>query len=188
MADNRRRSDMDWARLIFVISCFAPLFVLWALQGTPLIPDVWFASVLVVGLALAPTAFLYARLRVARKRRDKVPLSVGSVEDHRDHILVYLFAMLLPFYAPHFTTWREFAAAVVALLFIVFLFWHLDFHYMNLLFAFRGYRVYSVYPPDGNRLSGVEPTVLLTRRTGLRPGVQIDAYRISRSVYVEMTT
>jgi hypothetical protein len=32
----------------------------------------------------------------------------------------------------------------------VFLFWHLNLHYMNLLFAALGFRVFTVYPPaDG---------------------------------------
>ena len=101
-------------------------------------------------------------------------------------ILVYLFAMLLPFYSEDIGTWRDLAATIAALAFIVFLFWHLNLHYMNLLFAIRGLRVFTVYPPaDGNPLTGKTRQALITRRLSLAPGEQIVAYRVSDTVYLE---
>ncbi|MDQ7088938.1 MAG: hypothetical protein Q9Q13_14260 [Acidobacteriota bacterium] len=37
---------------------------------------------------------------------------MATAEDHRDHILVYLFAMLLPFYSEDLATWRDLGATV----------------------------------------------------------------------------
>ena len=94
--------------------------------------------------------------------------------------------MLLPFYSEDLGTWRDLGATVAALAFIVFLFWHLNLHYMNLLFAALGYRVFTVYPPaDGNPLTGKTRQALITRRVSLAPGARIVAYRVSDTVYLE---
>lgn len=78
--------------------------------------------------------------------------------------------MLLPLYAMELDTWRDLATVLEALGFIVFLFWHLNLHYMNLLFAACGYRVFTVYPPaDANPLSGRASQVLITPRSRCQP-------------------
>jgi hypothetical protein len=46
--------------------------------------------------------------------------------------------MAMPFYADTLAPWRTLAAAMPALGFMVFLFWHLNLHYMNILFAVLG--------------------------------------------------
>ena len=137
-------------------------------------------------MVFVPNAFLWLRIRTAKKQDDKRELTVGTADDHRDHILVYLFAMLLPFYSEAIGTWRDLGATVAALAFIVFLFWHLNLHYMNLLFAALGFRVFTVYPPaDGNPLTGKTRQALITRRVSLACGERIVAYRLSDTVYLE---
>ena len=61
-------------------------------------------------------------IRAFSERRDERELVIGSADDHRDHILVYLFSMLSPFYFEDLDTPRALSAAIVALGFIVFLF------------------------------------------------------------------
>lgn len=137
-------------------------------------------------MVLAPNAFLWFRIRTAKKNHDKRELAVSIVEDNREHLLVYLFAMLLPFYADNLATWRTLAAALAGLGFVVFMFWHLNLHYMNILFALFGYRVFSLYPAaDGNPLSGRSNYVLITPRVSVAAGDRITAYRISDTVYFE---
>jgi hypothetical protein len=173
------------ARLLMVLSSISPLFILWAIGGNSLIPDRWFIGFCVL-MVVVPNAFLWLRIRTAKKQADKREITVGTADDHRDHILVYLFAMLLPFYSEDLGTWRDFGATAAALAFIVFLFWHLNLHYMNLLFAALGYRVFTVYPPvDGNPLAGKTRQALITRRVSLVSGDQIVAYRLSDTVYLE---
>jgi hypothetical protein len=71
--------------------------------------------------------------------------------------------------------------------FIVFLFWNCNLHYMNVLFAVFGYRIFTINPPDDrNPLSGRESVVLITRRTTIFPGDRITPYRLSNSVYWEV--
>lgn len=173
------------ARLLMVLSSISPLFILWAIRGVSLISDCWlifFCSLMVI----LPNVFLWLRIRTAKKQVDQRTFTVGIAEDHRDHILVYLFAMLLPFYSEDLGTWRDLSATLVALGFIVFLFWHLNLHYMNLVFAALGYRVFTVYPPaDDNPHSGKARYALITRRVCISPGEGLIAYRLSDTVYLE---
>src|SRR5438046_2562025 len=102
------------ARLLMVLSSISPLFVLWAIRGNKLIPDHYFLAFCGV-MVVVPNAFLWLRLRIARMQEDKREIKVGAAEDHRDHLLVYLFALLLPFYAADLGTVRDLAAALGAI-------------------------------------------------------------------------
>src|SRR6266850_3956822 len=180
-----QREGLKAARLLMVLSSISPLFILWAIRGNSLIPDRWFIGFCAL-MIVVPNGFLWLRIRTARKEADKREVTVGTADDHRDHILVYLFAMLLPFYSEDIGTLRDLGATLAALAFIVFLFWHLNLHYMNLLFAVRGLRVFTVYPPaDGTPLTGKTRQALITRRVSLAPGDRLVAYRLSDTVYLE---
>lgn len=179
------REGLKVARLMMVLSSISPLFILWAIRGNSLIPDRYFIAICAL-MVVVPNAFLWLRIRTAEKQEDKRELTVGTADDHRDHILVYLFAMLLPFYSQDLGSWRYLWASFAALAFIVFLFWHLNLHYMNLLFAALGYRVFTVYPPaDGNALTGRTRHAVITRRVSLGAGERLIAYRLSDTVYLE---
>lgn len=181
----RHSEGLKAARLLMVLSSISPLFILWAIRGNNLIPDRWFIGFCAL-MVVIPNAFLWLRIRTATKQADKREFTVGSADDHRDQILVYLFAMLLPFYSEDLGSWRYLGASIAALAFIVFLFWHLNLHYMNLLFAALGFRVFTVYPPaDGNPLTGRTRQALITRRVSLASGDRIVAYRLSDTVYLE---
>ncbi len=173
------------ARLIMVLSSMSPLFFLWSIRGTNLIPDLYFVTGCLV-MAIFPTGFLLLRELIAKRQNDTRLLVVGRTEDHRGHVLVYLFAILLPFYRQNVDAWRDFFALLAALVFIVFLFWHLNYHYMNIVFALRGYRVLNVLSPDG---SSAQPSMvnfaLITRRSNVQPDEKLVAYRLSNTVYLE---
>lgn len=180
------REGLKIARLLMVLSSISPLFILWAIRGNGLIPDEYFIGLCALMVVL-PNGFLWLRFQTARKQEDKREIAVGKADDHRDHILVYLFAMLLPFYSEDLGNWRYLGSSAAALAFIVFLFWHLNLHYMNLLFAALGYRVFTVYPPDdGNPITGKTSLAVITRRVSLTVGERFVAYRLSDTVYVEV--
>src|SRR5437879_595660 len=169
-----------------VLSSISPLFILWAIRGNSLIPDRYFLIFCVLMIVI-PNMFLSLRLRTARRLQERREIAIGTAEDHRADLLVYLFAMLLPLYTTDFRTFRDLVAAAVALAFIVFLFWHLNLHYMNVLFAALGYRVFTVYAPtDENPVTSRSGLVLITRRVGLLPGQRLVVYRLSDTVYWEM--
>jgi hypothetical protein len=182
----QKQEGLKSARLIMVLSSISPLFILWAVRGSKLIPNRYFVAACCV-MVILPNSFLFLKLWTAKRHKDRREIIVGKAEDHRDHLLVYLFAMLLPFYTTSLADWREFSATLVAVCFIVFLFWNLNLHYMNVLFAVLGYRVFTIYPPqDDNPLSGKESLVLITRRATIFMGQRIIPYRLSNSVYWEV--
>lgn len=187
MGSSNAYEALKLARVLMVLSSLAPLFILWAIRGNSPIPDRWFLPGCIL-MASLPTVFLFFRIDKAMRRKDMTHLVAGPTEDHRNHVLVYLLAILLPFYRQELDSIRDFAAMLVALVLIVFLFWRLNLHYMNLFFAFQNYRVFTVFPPqDGNPHTGREPFVLITRRRSLSPGDSFVAYRISDTVYLEST-
>ena len=168
-----------------ILSSLSPLFILWAARGTTVIPDIWFIPTC-VALAVCPSFVLYWRIVRARGNRDKRQLAVGEHDDARKHLLVYLFATLLPFYRTNIVDDRDLAAMVLALGFIIFLLWHLRLYYINILFALLGYRTFTIYPPQGgSSYTGNEPIVLFSTRPRLREGEYIVAYRITDTVYLE---
>ena len=182
---SKHSEGLKAARLCMVLGSISPLFIFWAIQGSSFIADGWLLAFCAF-MVIIPNAVLFLRFRTAKTQADKRVLTVGTSDDHRHHILVYLFAMLLPFYSEDLENWRSLSAALAALAFIVFLFWHLNLHYMNLAFAVLGYRVFMIYPPtDGNRLAGTSHHTVITRRVSLSPGDQLIAYRLSDTVYVE---
>ena len=176
------------ARLLMVLSSLAPLFLLMSIQGNKLFPELYFV-VTCLAFAILPSMFLLWRVRTVQREDDVRSLVVGRAEDHRSHVLVYLFATLLPFYREEIGTYRDLLAMCAALGFIVFLFWRLNLHYLNLYYAIRGYRVFTVSSPeDGNSYSGMENFVLITRRKGFRKTDKVPAFRLSNTVYLEKST
>ena len=125
------REGLRYLRFILALSSFSPLFVLWAARGVTFLSDICFVSAC-LGLAIVPSCVLFARETIAKKQRDSRNLKVGRVENQSGHILVYLFAVLLPFYSQDVDGWRDLFAFSLALMIIVFLFWHLNFYYINL--------------------------------------------------------
>jgi hypothetical protein len=186
MTNGSPSEGLKTARLLMVLSSISPLFLLWAIRGNKLVPDRYLLP-FCAAMLVFPNLFLWIRIKVAIKLKDQRELAIGSAEDHRDDILVYLFAMLLPLYPIDMGNWRDFAALLSALAFIVFLFWHLNLHYMNLLFAIFGYRVFTISTPqDDNPLSGRGTKVLLTPRISIEAGEHVIGYRLSDTVYFEV--
>ncbi len=184
MSKSPIKEGMQVTRLIMVLCSMAPLFLLWAMRGSPSMPDKYFIPIC-LALAIVPTLILCLRIYVAKRNNDCQTKIIGKAEDHRDYILVYLFALLLPFYTANLKDSREFFATVLALVFILFMFWNLNMHYMNLLFAIRGYRVFTVSRETNNEFEGKAVFVLLTRRTFLIEGDKMETYRLSDSVFIE---
>jgi hypothetical protein len=172
-------------RLAMVFSSFSPLFLLWAIRGNCLLHDALFNG-LCATLILLPNIILLMRIRIAKKNKDAREIVIGSADDHRDHILVYLFAMLLPFYSEDINSMRNLISTFTAIAFIVFLFWHLNLHYTNFFFALFGYRIFTVNPlRNDNPLTGNMCVVVITRRVNLFPRDKLNGYRLSNTVYME---
>lgn len=173
-------------RFFLVLASLAPLFILWAIRGNTLIPDIWLIPACLI-LVAAPNVILVRRRNTVRRERATKEVTVGRAEDHRDHLIVYVFTILIPIYALAPDSWRDIYATAAVLVLITFIFWHLNLHYMNIVFAIMGYRVFTVYPPgDSNHASGKQTVALITRRIHVSRGEKIIAYRLSNTVFWEM--
>lgn len=182
------KQGLSLARLLMVFGSFSPLIFLWTVRGIKAVPDEWLVGAALF-LILVPNLVLLLRHQLAKAARDVRVIRVGRAEDHREHILVYLFAMLLPFYAENPETPRQAFATVTALAFVVFLFWHLNLHYVNIAFAVLGYRIFTVTPAGDHSAGLTEKNyALITKRPLLAPDSAVTAIRLSDTVYVEVDT
>ncbi len=93
--------------------------------------------------------------------------------------------MLLPLYTANLANERELFAVAAAFVFIVFLFWHMNLHYMNIVFAVLGYRVYTVEMAAQRGSPGSAVVLLSKRNSPPLAGASIDALRLSDTVFVE---
>jgi len=182
---NYRKEGLTLARLLMVLASFSPLFLLWAIRGTTLFNKYVFVAICGL-LIVVPNAFLLWRIGKAQSNSDVKTISVAFAEDHREHVIVYLFAILFPVYSLSLDTFSNFLSAVVALTIILALFWCLNLHYINIFFSFFGYNLFTLVPPQRNDgISGEERLVLITPRAFIRKDEQIDAVRISDTVFFE---
>lgn len=172
-------------RLLMVLSSFAPLFVLWAIQGIAVVDDRYLITACSL-LVVVPTGVLIYLVRRSKQEKNIQTLPIGATEDKRGNLIPYIISLLLPFYQQDIYEWRELAATAVALLILIFLFWHFNYHYMNIIFAMRGYRMVEVLPsPSQNPHSRRMSFTLLTRRNNFVGIDTVTAYRISDTLYME---
>lgn len=178
-------------RLLLVISSLSPLFILWAILGfggvdaVEIFPEFYFRIGCVL-LATVPTLILLQRVYIARKNSDIQELFVDAAEDHRSHLLLYLFAMLLPFYQQEIDSYRDLMATLFMLSFIVFLFWHFNLHYLNIYFAIFNYWLITVsVQSNDNADSRRYDVVIFTLHHDFPPRNRFVAYQLSKSVFLE---
>jgi len=172
-------------RFIMILSSISPLFALLAIRGISDYSNYYFEIICAL-LAIVPNCFLWLRIRSAKTNEGKSIRLIGKTNNDSHHIIIYLFAMLLPFYRQDLDAVRELAATIAALALIVVLFWRFNLHYINLYFLIRGYRVFTVHPVEeaGPHSENVSWT-LITRRSSLSTGDSLLVYRITNTVYLE---
>lgn len=184
----RRRSNegLPLLRLLLVLSSISPLFGIWAIRGSNLTSSIWF-EIACVTAAVLPNLALLSRLLISWILSETDEVFIGRVEDRRQDVLVYLFALVLPFYNADLSSCRELAAATVTVSIIIFLFWRLNLFYMNLVFAAFGYHVFAVHPPQTvNPLSGTSMKLLITWRSELPREGAIKGYRLFGDIIFEV--
>lgn len=143
MLNRKANEGLELTRFILVWSSLSPVFVLWAIRGVDAIQDKYWIPICVV-LFLLPTLILWAILRQARNAENTKTIHISSAKDQREHLLTYLFAMLIPLFDANTDGMRDLTAVSLAFIFVMFLFWHMRLHYMNLFFAMSGYRIFTV--------------------------------------------
>jgi hypothetical protein len=177
---------LRFARFLMVIGSLSPLFILWAIRGARVIPDKWWVLAC-ISLAVIPNLVLLARWKIAIANNDHRVVQARSARDQSEHLLVYLFAMLIPLFGVDLGDVRGIASVLAAVLFVAFVFWHMNLHYINLLFALAGYQVFTVQVATslGNDPGKSRPIIVLSRRNEIEPNTQIDGFRLSDNVLIE---
>ena len=182
----RHMSGLPVARFLMVMGSLSPLFVLWAIRGTREIPDKWWGS-FCLACVIIPNLTLYWRWHIAHARNDHRVIIVLSARDQSEHLLVYLFAMLIPLLGSisveqetSLLSWWHSRSSY-------FTFWHMNLHYLNVLFALFGYRVFTVEAATSATLGAKNSNtvVVLSKRPSIPPSTQIDTIRVSDTVLVE---
>jgi len=164
-------------RFLMVLGGMAPLFILWGIRGTDLMPC-WAFWAICGSVVVIPNAVLWLRVTKARGQKFGALLEIGSFEDRREGILIYLVSILLPFYSSSLEEWSELIASVVAVVFILGVFIYLDLHYVNVFFALGGFKIYFVRPlePESG-LSSRQGAILVSKLGGLRNNDRLSATR-----------
>lgn len=143
MKNKKANEGLEITRFILVWSSLSPVFVLWAIRGVDAIEDNFWIPIC-VALFILPTLVLWWILGQARTAENTKTIHISSAKDQREHLLTYLFAMLIPLFDANTDHMRDLTAVALAFIFVMFLFWHMRLHYMNLFFAMWGYRIFTV--------------------------------------------
>ena len=171
-------------RFFMVLSSISPIFILLAIRGSDFVEGYYF-EVICIFLAVFANVALVLRIRTSKQKEGPQTRRVGKTENHSYHVIMYLIAVLLPFYRQDLDALREVITIVAALTIVVFLFWRFNLHYMNLYFVIRGYRVFTISPPENSGPYDTKDSwMLITRRTNLL-SEDLIVYRISDTIYLE---
>lgn len=189
MVIRKVNEGLGFVRLILVWSSLSPVFLLWSIRGVDAVDDTIWVPVCLF-LFVLPTAILYFIFHRARTSENVKTIDVVSSRDQREHLLTYLFAMLIPLFDVNLGGVRDIVSVAFALSFIVFLFWHMRLHYMNLIFAIWGYKIYTVEAKIGTKERDRERPRLVTfavisRRHYLPEGEALTGYRLGGNVLVD---
>ena len=136
-------------------------------------------------LFVLPSILMFLFFKRAKRRQNSKTITVHSFKDQREHLLTYLFAMLIPLFHANLGGHRDLIAIFVALLFVMFLFWHMRLHYMNLFFASFGYRIFTVEAVSGTNQVEQAPQrfvtyAVLSKRHDLSAGELLKGWRLGR--------
>jgi hypothetical protein len=173
------------ARFILVLASLSPLFFLWAIRGAPAFDGIcWivFCAIMIVG----PNLFLVLLVVISMRRKNTKTIVIISSKDQSDQLLVYLFAMLIPLFGVELKEPRGVAALIFAVLFIAFIFWHMQLHYMNILFAIFGYRIFTVETLEAGDSPNRQSYAVISRRHSIELGVPLSGFRLGGNVLLDV--
>lgn len=180
----RVKEGMAFVRFILVWSSLSPAFLLWAIRGSEAHPG-WKFTTLCLVLFAVPTALLIVFWIRARSKHVVRSLEVIRSDDPKDHILTYLFAMLIPLYQSDMDNTRQMLVSGASFAMIMFLFWHMKLHYMNFVFALGGYNIFTVKVKAGINGTMQETWVVISKRAAIPEGETLTGFRLGGLVLAD---
>ena len=192
MKDRQPDEGLELTRFILVWSSLSPVFVLWAIRGVDTIDDKYWIPIC-MGFFLLPNLILWVILWQTRKNENTKTIHISSSKDQREHLLTYLFAMLIPLFDANTDGMRDLIAVCIALIFVMFLFWHMRLHYMNLFFAICGYRIFTVEAKIGTtekdrKRDRFVTYAVISRRQFIPDDEALTGYRLGGRVLFDKAT
>ncbi|WP_108398373.1 hypothetical protein [Devosia submarina] len=189
MATNNVHEGLGFVRFVLVWSSLSPVFLLWSIRGVDAVADYIWIPLCLLFFAL-PSAILLIIFWRSRSSKNVKTVEIETARDQREHLLTYLFAMLIPLFDANLGGMRDVVAVAFALLFVMFLFWHMRLHYMNLIFALCGYRIYTVEAKPGiggqeRQSSRMGTYVVISKRQYLPESSALTGYRLGGNVLVD---
>ena len=179
--------NLKFMRLLMVVGSFSPLFILIAARGSEIINNYILILICFI-LIIFPNLILQRRIHIIKKNKQNVQdIKPINVTDQGEAIIIYLFAMLIPLFEADLNSLRGLISIIIAIIFLIFVFWKLNLHYINIFFTLFGYSVFVVEKEKfsgGGKKERIK-IVLLSKKELLSQGRLIQAYRISDTVYIE---
>lgn len=175
----KTNDGLPLVKFMMLLSSMAPLFLLVGIRGLDAVvadKHLWIA---VACLVLIPYLVLRLRMYLSIKSNDTFVLDVTDVKNNKEYLFTYLFTVLLPLYSVTISNNREFGAMMFAICFVIFVLWNMNLHFVNILFAFMGYRVFTIESFDS--------AILLTTRTTIPKDLkELKVHRLSNTVFIEL--
>lgn len=179
-----RKSGLGFIQILLVVSSLSPVFLLWAIRGVgDVIPDIYWVPGCLF-FFIVPNFTLFGFLQSARKGNREKTITVARAEDQRDHLFVYLFAILIPLFDVNLDTLRDVSAVSLAMVFVIFLFWHLGLHYINLGLAIVGFRIFRIEVASGTD-NEFSTYAVVSRRSSIPSGKPFTGIRMGGNVLVD---
>lgn len=170
---------LPFVKLMMLLSSLAPLFLLVGIRGMDNVVSDKALLITVSCLLIIPYAILKWRIYRSVKSCDTFVIDVIDAKNNKEYLFTYLFTVLLPLYSVTISNNREFAAMVVAICFVIFVLWNMNLHFVNILFAFQGYRVYTI--------ESFNSAILLSTRINISKDLkQLKVHRLSNTVFIEL--
>jgi hypothetical protein len=171
---------------MMVLVSLSPLFILWAIAGVKDIPDNYLVAIC-IALAVLPGLLILLREQIASREKDLKVIEIHRATDDSANVLVYLFTIAVPLFSVNLDSMRSKFAMLGLVVFVIYMYLHLRLFFMNPLYAIRGYRVFTVEPPqDGDGIGTRETLIVLSRRRILAGKVKLTTLRLSDTVFLEV--
>lgn len=168
----KTNEGLPLVKFMMLLSSMAPLFLLVGIRGMDgVISDkhLWISIAL---LLVIPFIIVKLRIHYSIKSNDVFVLNISETKNNKEYLFTYLFTVLLPLYSVTINENREFGAITFAICFVIFVLWNMNLHFVNILFAVQGYRVFTIESFDS--------AILLTTRSTIPKNIkEIKVHRLS---------
>ncbi len=175
----KKIEGLPFVKFMMLLSGMSPLFLLIGIRGLDDFVEDKHLWITVFLLIVIPFLVIKIRIHYAHKSNDLFEINISEKKNNKEYLFTYLFTVLIPLYSVSINNCREFGSMIFAICFVIFVLWNMNFHFINILLAFQGYKVYTIESFDS--------AILLTTRSTFPKNMnEIKVHRLSNSVFIEL--